>query len=293
MTLRHLRIFVTVCETGSMTAAAQILYIAQPAISLAVSEMEEHYKVRLFDRISRRLYLTDSGRQALEYARHITATYHEMEQFLYHASSQQCIHIGASLTVGSFFLSDIITGYEAENPNVNIRVYIDNSMNIIRKISEGTLDVAVIEGNVKTKDVIFKDIFEDEMVLICGKTHPFAGRSSINLTDLAGKAFVLREEGSGTREFLTDLTENRGIPIVEKWICHSSDSIINIVASGQGVSILSKSLLRHHDEVNQIAINDFPLKRSFKIVYHKDKFLSTGLRKLIAGIENKFHSNTW
>lgn len=73
------------------------------------------------------------------------------------------------LTVGSFFLSDIITGYEAENPNVNIRVYIDNSMNIIRKISEGTLDVAVIEGNVKTKDVIFKDIFEDEMVLICGK----------------------------------------------------------------------------------------------------------------------------
>ncbi|MBO1736958.1 LysR family transcriptional regulator, partial [Barnesiella sp. GGCC_0306] len=71
-----------------------------------------------------------------------------------------------------------------------------------------------------------------------------------------GKAFVLREEGSGTREFLTDLTENRGIPIVEKWICHSSDSIINIVASGQGVSILSKSLLRHHDEVNQIAIND-------------------------------------
>ena len=65
--------FVTVCETGSMTAAAQILYIAQPAISLAVSEMEEHYKVRLFDRISRRLYLTDSGRQALEYARHIIA----------------------------------------------------------------------------------------------------------------------------------------------------------------------------------------------------------------------------
>ena len=79
MTLRHLRIFVTVCETGSMTAAAQILYIAQPAISLAVSEMEEHYKVRLFDRISRRLYLTDSGRQALEYARHIIALFDEME----------------------------------------------------------------------------------------------------------------------------------------------------------------------------------------------------------------------
>lgn len=92
-----------------------------------------------------------------------------MEQFLYHASSQQCIHIGASLTVGSFFLSDIITGYEAENPNVNIRVYIDNSMNIIRKISEGTLDVAVIEGNVKTRDVIFKDILRMRWSLSAGK----------------------------------------------------------------------------------------------------------------------------
>jgi len=293
MTIRDFEIFIAVAETGQMGVASRKLYITQPTVSHAIMQIEKEYHVKLFERLSKKLYITETGREFLEYARHITATYHEMEQFLYHASSQQCIHIGASLTVGSFFLSDIITGYEAENPNVNIRVYIDNSMNIIRKISEGTLDVAVIEGNVKTKDVIFKDIFEDEMVLICGKTHPFAGRSSINLTDLAGKAFVLREEGSGTREFLTDLTENRGIPIVEKWICHSSDSIINIVASGQGVSILSKSLLRHHDEVNQIAINDFPLKRSFKIVYHEDKFLSTGLRKLIAGIENKFHSNTW
>ena len=282
MTIRDFEIFIAVAETGQMGVASRKLYITQPTVSHAIMQIEKEYHVKLFERLSKKLYITETGREFLEYARHITATYHEMEQFLYHASSQQCIHIGASLTGGSFFLSDIITGYEA-----------DNSMNIIRKISEGTLDVAVIEGNVKTKDVIFKDIFEDEMVLICGKTHPFAGRASINLTDLAGKAFGLREEGSGTREFLTDLTENRGIPIVEKWICHSSDSIINIVASGLGVSILSKSLLRHHDEVNQIAINDFPLKRSFKIVYHKDKFLSTGLRKLIAGIENKFHSNTW
>ena len=77
MTLRHLRIYVTVCETGSMTAAAKKLYIAQPSISLAVSEMERYYGVRLFDRISRRLYMTDSGRQTLEYARHIIALFDE------------------------------------------------------------------------------------------------------------------------------------------------------------------------------------------------------------------------
>ena len=119
------------------------------------------------------------------------------------------------------------------------------------------------------------------MVLICGKTHPFAGRSSINLTDLAGKAFVLREEKVPVREeFLTDLTENRGIPIVEKWICHSSDSIINIVASGQGslyiVKVIVKDTMMRLTRLQSM----ISFERSFKIVYHKDKFLlSTGLKK--------------
>ena len=79
MTLRHLRIFVAVCETGSMTAAASQLFIAQPSISLAVSEMEEYYGVKLFDRISRKLYLTENGRRALQYARHIIDLLDEME----------------------------------------------------------------------------------------------------------------------------------------------------------------------------------------------------------------------
>lgn len=80
MTFRHLKIFVTVCETGSMTAAASQLFIAQPSISLAISEMEDYYGVKLFDRISRKLYLTENGRRALQYARHIIDLLDEMEQ---------------------------------------------------------------------------------------------------------------------------------------------------------------------------------------------------------------------
>lgn len=293
MTIRDLEIFIAVAETEKMGSAAKLLYITQPTVSHAITQIEEEYHIKLFERLSKKLYITETGREFLQYARHITSTFHEMEQYLHHASSQLCIHVGASLTVGSFFLSKIITQFEQENPNISIRVYIDNSMNIIRKISEGTLDVAVIEGTVRSKDIIAKEIHEDEMVLICGKNHSFASRESVKLSDLAGKAFVLREEGSGTREFLTDLTENRGIPIIEKWICHSSDSIINIVAAGQGVSILSKSLLTHQDDVKMLAIHDLSLQRSFKIIYHKDKFLSSALKKLIADIESRFHTNEW
>lgn len=293
MTIRDLEIFIAVAETGQMGKAARELYISQPTVSHAIMQMEEEYHVKLFERLSKKLYITETGKEFLGYARHMISTYHEMEKFLHHASRQRNLQVGASLTVGSFFLSDIITRFEQENPNINIQVYIDNSTNITQKISLGTLDIAVIEGTVKNKDIISRDVYEDEMVLICGKNHPFATMDSINLSDIAGKDFVLREEGSGTREFLTDLIEERNIPIVAKWICHSSDSIINIVAAGQGVSILSKSLLTHQDDVKQLTIRDLPLRRSFKIIYHKDKFLSSPLEKLIADIDDSFHNNDW
>lgn len=288
MTIRDLEIFIAVAETGKMGNAAKELFISQPTVSHAITQIEAEYHVKLFDRLSKRLYITETGREFLGYAKHITATFLEMEQYLHHASYQLSIQIGASLTVGSYFLSNIITKHEEDYPHINIRVYIDNSTNIIQRISQGTLDIAVVEGTIKSKDIIANDIYEDEMVLICGKNHPFASRNSIQLSDLDGEAFVLREEGSGTREFLSDLTENRDISIIEKWICHSTDSIINIVASGQGVSILSKSLLTQQNDVKQILIQDFSLKRSFKIIYHKDKFLSLALNNLITDIENGF-----
>ena len=148
MTLRHLRIFVTVCETGSMTAAAQILYIAQPAISLAVSEMEEHYKVRLFDRISRRLYLTDSGRQALEYARHIIALFDEMEQGVRGGQAAKELRIGTSITIGSCLLPGYIRALKEHFPTLTVQAAVGNSGTIEQKLLENTIDIGIIEGMV-------------------------------------------------------------------------------------------------------------------------------------------------
>lgn len=288
MTIRDMEIFVAVAEAGHMGIAAKNLYISQPTVSHAISQIEEEYHVKLFERLSKKLYITEAGQKFLQYARHILANFSEMEHYLRHASGQICIRVGASLTVGSFFLSDVISKYEKENPQISIRVYIDNSKNIIQKISEGTLDIAVIEGNANSKYVILEEIYEDEMVLICGKNHPFASRKSVRLADLENMDCVVREEGSGTREVLIGLTESKGISIVEKWVCHSSDSIINIVASGQGISILSKSLLLHEKNVIQLPLEDLSLKRNFRIIYHKNKYLSSELNNLMDEIKRFF-----
>lgn len=288
MTIRDLEIFVAVAESGHIGSAANKLYISQPTVSHVISQIEETYHVKLFERLSRKLYITETGEELLQYARHLLANFRDMEHYLYHASEQICLHIGASLTVGSFFLAGMVTKFERENPNIRVRVYIDNTKNIISRILDGSLDVAVVEGDVSSDDVLEKVVYEDELVLICGKSHPFACRKSVRLSELKNMDFVLREEGSGTRDFLINLTEKRGIPIVEKWVCHSSDSIINIVAAGQGVSILSKSLVLHEPDVVQVPIVNMALKRKFRLVYHKDKYLSSALRSLMDEVEYCF-----
>lgn len=288
MTIRDLEIFIAVAETGKMRTAAKKLYISQPVASHVIAKIEEEYHVKLFDRLSKKLYITETGIQFLNYAKQVVDIFYEMEEYLQNASESICLHVGASLTVGSFFLSDIISQFEKNNPKVRIRVYVDNSQNIIQKIIDGNLDIAVIEGNVNTKDIIFKEIYDDKMVLICGKDHPFASKNFAYLQDLKNQDFVLREKGSGTREFLINLSKVENISIVEKWTCHSSDSIINVVASGQGLSMLSSSLLVNQRDIIQIPIKDFDLHRSFKLIYHKDKYLSPILKKFIKNIEKIF-----
>lgn len=110
---------------------------------------------------------------------------------------------------------------------------------------------------------------------------PLTSKKSILLEDLKNQDFVLREEGSGTREFLMDFAKSKYILIVQKWVCHSADSILNIVASEQGLSILSKATLLHQDNIVHIPITDIKLYRSFKLIYHKDKHISSVLEKFI------------
>ena len=146
MTLRHLRIFVAVCETGSMTAASAQMFIAQPSISLAIAEMEEYYGVKLFDRISRKLYLTDNGRRALQYARHLIDLFDEMEQGIRDQDAVGQLRVGTSITIGTYLLPQYINRLKQVYPSVRVEAFIGNSGSIEQQILDNQIDIGVIEG---------------------------------------------------------------------------------------------------------------------------------------------------
>ncbi len=287
MTIRELRIFIAVVETGKMGLAAKKLYIAQPTVSKVISEIEATYGVKLFERLAKRLYITPEGEQLLSYARHIVALFDEMERGLKNSSNQVLLKVGATITVGSCVLTNIINRLEEKHPNVQAQVYVDNTHVIEEMILTSRLDLALVEGAVTSKDLLVQPMIHDELVLICGMQHPFASKKAISMDELAGQAFVVREKGSGTRERFDEALHSRHIEIYPKWTCHSSDAILTAVAGGQGLAVISKLLVLEMVEskkIHTIDIDGANLDRSFDLVYHKDKFISPAMQSLIDSI---------
>ena len=173
MTLRHLRIFVAVCETGSMTAAASQLFIAQPSISLAVSEMEEYYGVKLFDRISRKLYLTENGRRALQYARHIIDLLDEMEQGVKDLDTVGQLRVGTSITIGTYLLPHYVRQLKERYPSVKVEAFIGNSGCIEQRILDNEIDIGIIEGVAHSSYICSESFPGDRLAFICAADHIF------------------------------------------------------------------------------------------------------------------------
>ncbi|SCJ10506.1 CysJI operon transcriptional activator [uncultured Clostridium sp.] len=284
MTLRHIKIFVAVCETGSATAAGEKLFIAQPSISLAISELEDYYGVKLFDRLSKRLYITEAGKHFLEYASHIVKIFEEMETEIRNFDTQGIIRIGASITIGNYLLPKYVEKFKKLHSNMEVQVIIANSDTIEENLMKNNIDLALIEGIIHSpylKSIHFK---EDELVLICGLSHPLAVKNEIELENIKNEDLLLREKGSAGREICDGLFATNGIEVNILWESTSTQAIVRAVRSGLGLSILPYLLVKEsieRGEVKVIKIKDVSLKRNFSIIYHKNKFLTNSAKDFI------------
>ena len=284
MTLRHLRIFAAVCETGSMTAASGQLYIAQPSISLAVSEMEGYYGVKLFDRISRKLYLTENGRSAFQYARHIIDLMDEMEQEVREPDAAGRLRVGTSITIGTYLLPGYIMKLQQQYPSLRVEAYIANSGTIEQQILDNEIDMGIIEGVAHSPYIRSESFQGDRLVFICSPGHAFAGKTLDGLSEVKDQAFILREKGSAGREIFDGILAARELDIKPLWQSASNQAILQGVQNGLGISILPYFLVQEgldRGELCEFMVKDLGLNRKFAVIHHKNKFLTQSARDLI------------
>lgn len=228
MTIRHMIIFRTVCETGyNSTKAAEVLHMTQPAVSLAIKELEQYYGVHLFDRIGRRLQITDAGQHFLQYAIHISDLFSDMETGLRDWDSKGVLRIGASITIGSQFLPDYVKAFSELCPGLDVRVTVEQSERLEQKILANELDCALIEGIAHDPNIVSEAYMEDHLSVICSTDKGWTQGQVISIEDFQRQRFLLREKGSGTREVFNRVVEQAGIHITPVWEAMSTTALVN------------------------------------------------------------------
>lgn len=288
MNIRHLKIFITVADCGKMSEAAERLFISQPSVSQAIREIEDYYGVKLFERLSKKLYITESGELLLRYARHIVSSFDEMEADLKNSGQNICLKIGSTVTVGTCILNDIISKFEEENKDISTKIIVNNTNVIESMLLHSNLDIGIVEGIVNNKDLVRIPICSDKLVLVSGKKHNFYYKDEINIEELSGQDMIFREKGSGAREIFDSILEENNIAVNEKWNSTNTEAIKNAVIGGQGLGILSTLIIQ--DEIKDGTLHIIPIKnidisREICVVYHKDKFISNHLKRLIENIQ--------
>jgi len=277
MTFRHLQIFIHVADLGSMTAAAEALYITQPTVSQSIAELEQHYGVKLFDRLSRKLYITEAGRQLLGYARHITTLFGEMEQAVRDSARKGLLRVGASVTIGTSLLPGLVKDFLKEYPDIEIKAVTGNTKDMEALLLQNHIDFALVEGNIHTEELVAKPFMEDELALVCGREHPFYGKERISIFDLTGRKFVVREQGSGTRELFENGMEAHGVKWDLSWECNGSDGLKSAAAEGLGIGVISRRLVGKEaaeGSLHILKVEGMDGTRRFSIIHHKNKYLT-------------------
>lgn len=284
MTIRNLEIFTKVADLGSMSAAAKSLYITQPSVSLAIAEIEKEYDVQLFDRIGNHLHLTPTGQQLLIYTSSILQQYKEMELFLKDESNSASIRIGTTATIGHCLISPIIEQLKTCLPNIKYEVTIASTGIIEERLLRSELDIGFVEGDISSNAFTIDPIIEDELAVICSNNHRLYAQKNISPHELENEVFILREPTSGTRIKVESFLQSNKISYHPSWSCYSFESIKEAVMHNLGITIMSPRVISKELQNGSLwacSIEQSGLKRTFNLIYRRNKYLSEPLIQFI------------
>lgn len=285
MTIRHLKIFLAVCDGGcNTTRAAEALTMAQPAVSLALKELEQYYGVVLFDRVGRHLQITAAGKRLWEYASHITSLFDDMEKGMRDWDTFGLLRVGASITIGSQFLPNYVKAFYARHPGTEIRAVIEPSDRLEAQILSSDLDLALMEGMSHSPSLESEEYMEDHLVVICPARGRFVQGQTLTQEEFRSQKFLLREPGSGTRETFQRVMEEAGLSVEPIWEAMSTTALVNAVINGLGITVLPHRMVLgplSKGLVISVRVEGLEFRRKYYIVRHRAKYLTASARAFL------------
>lgn len=285
----RLRVFHAVAKHLSFTRAAETLDLTQPAITFQIRQLEDHFNTRLFDRHHNRISLTEVGLVVFDYAERILELYHETEKSVHEMTgiTRGLVKLGASTTIGEYFLPTILSGYHELFPNVKVRMTVHNTSTVVRKLEDATIDLGMVEGPVNNSNLVIDPCMDDELVVILSPSSALAQWEEIPLQTLANAPFVSREEGSGTRAVVSQFLSQTDFPYERLHMVlelGSTEAVKVAVESNVGFGIVSSAALRKENRLQTLVvrrIQGMRLIRQLNFVYPKQKFRSKAVEEFL------------
>lgn len=274
MDLRQLKIFCLLAEKLSFSKVAEQLYVTQPTISFQIKLLEKEIGARLFERDTKNLRLSPEGKLLYAYAGKMLdlgkLLKEEIDDLRGFKKGELCI--GASNIPGIYILPDIFGKFRKEFPGIRIDLKIMDSRQIFDAVTETKIDLGMVGNIINEGHLRFEKFIEDELMLIVSGKHPWAKRKFIDIGEIKLEPFILREEGSGTREvlkrsLLTKKIEFKDLNVIMQ--LSNNEAIKKAVEAGLGVSFVSGFSIKNEEKLHilkRVPVKGFSILRYFYVV---------------------------
>ena len=286
MNLHQLKVFCTVAETGSFSVAAEKLYITQPAVTFQIKNFEEYYQLKFFDRMGKKIVLTEEGKVVFDIALRILALQREAEELIRDLKglSRGTVRIAASYSFGDYYLPYVLKAFHDKCPNISMQITTGNTRQIIEDTLVHKNDIAFVAYHPNNNKLTVHEYIRDVLVAVIPNTHKLAKRESITLNELNGEPLVLREPGSSYRGMVDEAFRRKRIAPLIVVESESTPAIKKMVESGAGIGILSQYVVKKEVEANVFKAKPFTeveMAHTFYLIHHKDKYFSRALKAFV------------
>lgn len=270
----RLKVFFTVAYRLSFTKAAAELFISQPAVSKHIQELEEEYKIKLFDRNGSKISLTAGGQLLLKHVKNIFEIYREIyfDMGMLIDQQQGTLRLGASTTISQYIIPPLLARFHQKMKGIKVNLLNGNTEQIENALLNKEIEIGIVEGQSKNKSIKYSPFLKDELVLVCNSMNPLVSKEEITKDDLKSMQFVMREQGSGTLEVIEHALKPFEIKISQLSVemqLGSTESIKSYLMNSDCVAFISIHAIEKELKNNELVIldvNNMVIERYFYII---------------------------
>ncbi|MGG6358421.1 LysR family transcriptional regulator [Peribacillus frigoritolerans] len=288
MKLENLKMFCLVVDEGSISQAARLSFLSQPAVTRQIHQLENYYNTLLFDREEGRLRVTEAGKLLYPFAKAIVNDFNHSKEVIQQSTGKYNANliVGASLTIGEYLLPSLLGKFKKQQPEIKVTLTIKNTPRVLEDLSNDVIDLALVEGLVENTDFIVDKFAEDELILVCPSDHPWKDRKEIQLEELGNERMIWRESISGTRLIVENMLREYGVlEKIESYMeIGSTQAIKSAVEAGLGISILPRLTVARELEqgfLREVDIYRINMARNLWLVRKNKRFNKIGVSKFV------------